>query len=35
MKGNFVIFIDSTNIRVNSDANKNQDNQEQSIECLK
>ena len=34
-KGNSVLFIDSTHIKVNQDANKNQDNQEQSIEHSK
>ena len=34
-KGNSVFFIDSTNIKVSPDANKNQDNQKQNIKCSK
>ncbi len=30
---NYIFFIDSTSIKMSPDANKNKDNQEQSIGC--
>ena len=32
---NFMLFIDSTSIKMIPDANRNQDDQEQNIRCLK